>query len=54
MRGREMWAELERGIPYACSAADDFRAVLGMSLNIEGFSRIPQNLAPDRDAPSTT
>jgi hypothetical protein len=46
LRGREMWAELERGIPHAYDGAEGFRIVGGMNLNIEGVERIPENLAP--------
>jgi hypothetical protein len=51
-RGREMWAELERGMDYAYSAAVDLRA-LGLQLNTKGLDRMPQNLLPDRDGPIT-
>jgi hypothetical protein len=51
VRGREMWAELERGIPHADDGADGFR-LLGVNLDIDGAERIPENLTPTgTDAP---
>jgi hypothetical protein len=47
-----VWAELERGMDYAYSAAVDLRA-LGLQLNTKGLDRMPQNLLPDRDGPIT-
>lgn len=47
VRGREMWAELRRGIPYARAVATDFQAYVGMVLKIDGVERIPENLWPE-------
>jgi hypothetical protein len=46
LRGREMWAELERGIPHSYSDAEGYELVGGVRLNIDGVDRIPENLAP--------
>ena len=42
--GREMWAQLARGIPYAEEAADGIFHVFGIRLNTTGVQRIPTNL----------
>src|SRR5262245_16215379 len=51
LRGRELRTELARGIPHACEAAAGLQQHFGMHLNVDGFERMPQNLAPDGDGP---
>ena len=52
--GRQMWKELQRGIPYAPEALEDFAAVTDWAVPKEAHSSydfIPQDLAPkDHDA----
>jgi len=45
-KAREMWAQLERGLPYVEEAAETLQIVTGYALQTQGADRIPQNLRP--------
>ena len=44
--GREMWAQLARGIPHAKDAAEGIFDVFGVRMDTTGVERIPENLGP--------
>lgn len=45
--GRDMWGQLQRGMPYCEEAAEDFQFVPGGGpLNIDGFEEFPDGLSP--------
>jgi len=45
-KAREMWAQLQRGLPYVEEAAETLQIVTGHVVQTKGAERIPQNLRP--------
>jgi len=49
--GREMWAQLSRGIPHTEQAADGVFQVFGVFMDTTGIDRVPENLRPCPPSP---
>jgi hypothetical protein len=46
LKGREMWAQLMRGMPHVDDGATAFQLFVGVQVNLSNAGRIPQNLLP--------
>lgn len=45
--GRQMWAELARGFPYAPASAFNAKMLFGMEFRLSGYDRFPDGLTPE-------
>jgi len=47
LKGRKMWGQLRRGLPYVAAQAEQFAIATGRRLKIDDFDAIPIDLDPD-------